>query len=146
MWQRIQTLYLAIATILVASMFFCNFATILGPEGSTETLKYVEYGKFKPFLLFLIMLIAANGIALASFKVRMLQMRVCILAAILLIAFQVWIGILVLQHREDMVFSFTAVFPLVAAILDILAARNIFIDEAIVHAASHLRGSRKKRK
>lgn len=146
MWQRIQTLYLAIATILVASMFFCNFATILGPEGSTETLKYVEYGKFKPFLLFLIMLIAANGIALASFKVRMLQMRVCILAAILLIAFQVWIGILVLQHREEMVFSFTAVFPLVAAILDILAARNIFIDEAIVHAASHLRGSRKKRK
>lgn len=146
MWQRIQTLYLAIATILVASMFFCNFATILGPEGSTETLKYVEYGKFKPFLLFLIMLIAANGIALASFKVRMLQMRVCILAAILLIAFQAWIGILVLQHKEEMVFSFTAVFPLVAAILDILAARNIFIDEAIVHAASHLRGSRKKRK
>ncbi|MBO5194109.1 MAG: DUF4293 family protein, partial [Bacteroidales bacterium] len=34
---------------------------------------------------------------------------------------------------------YTAVFPIVAAILDFLAARNIFLDEAMVQSASRLR-------
>ena len=33
MWQRIQTLYFGIATALIFSMFFCIFATIIGPDG-----------------------------------------------------------------------------------------------------------------
>lgn len=143
MWQRVQTLYLGIATILVISMFFSRFATIPGPEGSVETVGYHEY---VPYLLFLIMLTAANLIALGAFKVRMLQMRVCILASILLLAFQIWLGIDIIRHRSEMSFSFTAVFPAVAMILDLMAARNIFLDEAMVQAASRLRGPRHRKK
>ena len=141
MWQRIQTLYLGIATVLIAAMFFSNFATVLGPDGASEK---IGYGEYIPYLLFLIMLVAANVMALATFKARMLQMRICILASILLLAFQIWLGVDMVRNREEMTFSFTAVFPAIAMILDLMAARNIFLDEAMVRAASHLRGARKR--
>ena len=48
MWQRIQILYLAIAAALVGSLFFCNMATIIGPEGAEVTIGYHEK---LPFLL-----------------------------------------------------------------------------------------------
>ena len=142
MWQRIQTLYLAIAGILVGSLFFCKMATVLGPDGATAEIMYHE----RPaYLLFLISLLSANVIALFTFKARILQMRVCILAALLLTGFQIWIGVDFFRYRNDMVFSFTAVFPVVAAILDLLAARAIALDEAMVQSASRLRGPRKRR-
>ena len=143
MWQRIQTLYLGIATVLIAAMFFSNFATVLEPDGTSEK---IGYGEYIPYLLFLIMLVAANVMALATFKARMLQMRICILSSILLLAFQIWLAVDIIRHWNEMVFSITAVFPLVALILDLLAARGIFMDEAIVHAASHLRGDRKRKR
>ena len=41
MWQRIQTLYLAISTILMAVMLFSVKATVPGADGTTiETLKF----------------------------------------------------------------------------------------------------------
>ena len=141
MWQRVQTLYLGIATVLIASMFFCNFAVIPGNEGSEST---IGYGEYLAYLLFLLMLVTANVIALGTFKARMLQMRICILASILLLAFQIWLGVDMVRNREEMTFSFTAVFPAIAMILDLMAARNIFLDEAMVRAASHLRGARKR--
>ena len=143
MWQRIQTLYLGIATVLIAAMFFSNFATVLEPDGTSEK---IGYGEYIPYLLFLIMLVAANVMALATFKARMLQMRICILSSILLLAFQIWLAVDIIRHWNEMVFSITAVLPLVALILDLLAARGIFMDEAIVHAASHLRGDRKRKR
>lgn len=143
MWQRIQTLYLAIATVLTGSLFFCNFATILGPGGESADVKYYEK---LPYLIFLISLFTANAIALLSFRTRILQMRVSILAALLLTGFQIWLGVDFFRHRNEMIFSFTAVFPIVAAILDVLAGRNIALDEAMVQSASRLRGSRRKKK
>ena len=142
MWQRVQTLYLAVASVLVGSMFFCKFATILGPQGESVDIMYYEK---LPFLLFLISLFSANVIALFTFRSRMLQMRVSVLAVLLLVGFQVWLGVDFFRHKNEMVFSFTAVFPIVAAILDVLAARNIFLDEAMVQSASRLRASKRRK-
>ncbi len=142
MWQRVQTLYIGIATALIVSLFFCNFARIIGPEGDEVTIRYSEK---LLYLLVLIMLFTANVIALFSFKNRILQMRVCVLAAILLFAFQILVAVDVIRNMHDMVFSFTAVFPLVAVILDIMAARGIMMDEMMVKTASSLRSARKKR-
>lgn len=142
MWQRIQTLYLAIATVLVGSLFFSKVATVVGPEGEDLAIMYHEK---VIYLLFTIMVFAANAIALVSFRARNIQMRLSVISALLLIAFQIWLGVDFLAHRKDLVFSFTAVFPLIAAILDLLAARNIFLDEAMVQAASRLRSSRRAR-
>ncbi len=140
MWLRIQILYLGIATILTGSLFFCNMAVIIGPEGAEETIGYHEK---LPFLLLTIMSFTAHVAALASIRVRFLQMRVCIIAALLLLGFQVWLGVDFFAHKDEMVFSFTVVFPLVAAILDIMASRNIMLDEMMVLAHQRIRKNRK---
>ncbi|MGM9762851.1 MAG: DUF4293 family protein [Candidatus Cryptobacteroides sp.] len=127
MLKKSQNIFLLIATILVISMLFCNFAVILGPEGEELTIKYYEK---TAYLLFLIMLSTAQISALASFKVQLLQMRVSILSALLLIGFQIWLSVDFFSNRNDMVFSITMLFPLVAAILDGLASRAAFIDAA----------------
>lgn len=142
MWQRIQTLYLAIATALLASMFFCSFATIVGPEGTELTIKYWEK---VPYAVLLSLTCAGNLFSLFAFKIRMPQMRVCTGAAILLIAFQCWIIVDLARAWNDMTFSVTALFPLVAAILDILAARGILLDEAMVQSSARLRNAKRKR-
>ncbi len=141
MWQRVQTLYLAIATGLLISLFFCNCAKIVGPMGDVETVAYREK---LPYLLFLIIVTAANLFALFLFKIRLFQMRVCIFTAIVLIGFQIWLGVDIIRNLRHMAFSFTAIFPIVAAILDTLAARAILSDEAVVRSASHLRSARRK--
>ena len=56
MWKKIHTFYIAIATLLTTSMFFCSFATIIGPDGSE--LKIMYYEKL-PYLTMLFPLAAA---------------------------------------------------------------------------------------
>ena len=145
MWQRIQTLYLAIATILIGSLFFSKFATVFG-EGESAIL----YREYTPYLLFTIMTFLANFISLGLFRARLIQMRLCVISAIVLIAFQIWIGVNYFFPPEEVkgniVFSFSAVFPVIAAILDILAARNIFLDEAMVQSASRLRAAKRHKR
>ncbi len=143
MWQRIQTLYLAVATALLISMFFCKFATILGPDGVEISIKYVEK---VPYLVLLAVALAGNVFSLFAFKIRIPQMRVATVAALILLAFQIWIIVDVVRGWNEMVFSVTALFPLVAMVLDILAARNIMLDEAMVQSASRLRASKRRRK
>ena len=137
MWQRIQTLYLAVATALLASMFFCKFATVIGPDGAEATIKYFEK---VPYCFVLIVTLIGNVFSLIP------QMRVATLSAINLLAFQIWIIVDVVRGWNEMVFSVTALFPLVAMVLDILAARNIMLDEAMVQSASRLRASKRRRK
>ena len=55
MWQRIQTLYLFISTVLVALLFFCNKA-----EG-------VSFTEYFPYLVFIIVITLLNIIALTTF-------------------------------------------------------------------------------
>lgn len=143
MWQRIQTLYLAVATAILTSMFFCKFATILGPDGVEISIKYFEK---VPYLVLLTVALAGNMFSLFAFKIRIPQMRVAMVAALILLAFQVWIIVDVVRGWNEMVFSVTALFPLVAMVLDILAARNIMLDEAMVQSASRLRASKRRRK
>ena len=142
MWQRIQTLYLAIATALLASMFFCKFATIVGPQGNDLELMYWEK---IPYVTLLAISTIGNIFSLFAFKIRMPQMRVATGAAIVLLAFQCWIVVDLARNWNEMSFSVTALFPLIAAILDIMAARSILLDEAMVQSSARRRASKRKR-
>ena len=142
MWQRIQTLYLAIATAMLASMFFCKFATIVGPQGNDLEIMYWEK---IPYVTLLAISTIGNIFSLFAFKIRMPQMRVATGAAILLLAFQCWIVVDLARNWNEMSFSVTALFPLIAAILDIMAARSILLDEAMVQSSARLRASKRKR-
>ena len=129
MWKRIQTLYLAVSAGLIASMFFCRFATIIGPEGSVEVIRYYEK---TPYLILLIMLTTANVFSIATYRTRFLQARVCMLTALILTGFQIWLGVDFFMYREEMIFSVTMLFPMAAAILDLMAAKRIMTDEFIL--------------
>ena len=143
MWQRIQTLYFGIATAMIFSMFFCTFATIIGPDGAEVTIRYSEK---LPYLTLLIMLITAHIAATASFKAFFLQARVGVIAGLLALGFQIWLGIDILINRHEMSFSFTALFPLAAAFLDFIAARKSIVDEMTVQAVKSARKAGKNRR
>ena len=143
MWKKIHTIYSIIATLLSASMFFFSFATILGPEG-TE-LKIMYYEKL-PYLFMLIMLLAAGVCSIFTYRNGFLQARVCILTALMLIGFQIWLGVDFLRFRTDMVFSISAIFPIVAAILNVLAARGALVEGMTLQTAEKVLKNKKKRR
>ena len=143
MWTRIQILFIGIATILTGSMFFCNMATIIGAGGTEITVGYHEK---TPYLIMLIMLFTAQVAALACAKVRFLQMRVCVIAALLQIGFQIWLGVDFLKFHSEMVFSFTMLFPFVSAVLDAIAVPYIMSDEMVVQTYNKLHHHKKSKK
>lgn len=142
MWKKIQTLYIISSILLTAAMFFCSFATIIGPDG--YELKIMYYEKL-PYLTMLIMLLTAGICSLFTFRQGFLQARVCTLTALMLIGFQIWLGIDFIRFRHDMVFSVTMLFPLAAAILDALAARSALVDAMAIQAAGKILKKNRKR-
>ena len=143
MWQRIQTLFLGISTAIIFSMFFCTFATIAGPEGTEVTIRYSEK---LPYLTLLIMLITSHIAAVASYRTFFLQARVSTIAALLALGFQIWLAVDIIVNRNDMSFSFTALFPLIASFLDFAASKKSMVDEMTIQAVKGVRKSRKNRK
>lgn len=125
MRHKIPTILLGISTALIISMFFCNFATIIGPAGDNVIIGYHEK---MPYLVMLTMLLTAHVAATASFKSPMLQVRVSVIAALLAVGFQIWLGVDFIRYHNGMTFSFTALFPLAAAFLDMVAARRSLGD------------------
>ena len=141
MWKKLQTIYLGISTALILSMFFCNFATIIGPAGEELTIAYREK---LPYLAMLIMMITAHIAATASFKVPFLQARVAMIAALMSFGFQIWLGVDILRYMNEMTFSITALFPLAAAVLNFMAAKRALVDEMTITAFKSLRSKRRK--
>ena len=141
MWKRIQTIYLGISTALILSMFFCNFATIIGPAGEELAIAYREK---LPYLAMLIMLFTAHIAATASFKTPFLQARVAMIAALMSVGFQIWLGVDILRFMDEMTFHITALFPLAAAVLNIMAAKRALVEEMTITAVKSMKSARRK--
>jgi uncharacterized membrane protein (UPF0182 family) len=131
MIQRIQTLFLLAATALLTSLFFVTIA-----RSQMETVKLVQ---IIPLLVFNVITTALSFISIFLYKKRMLQLRMTILNAIILIGYQAWIVYLFIIRPDGSAFTTPAVFPVIAAILSWLAFRYIARDEAMVRAADRLR-------
>lgn len=123
-------------------MFFCTFATIAGPEGSEIVIRYSEK---LAYLTLMIMMIVAQIAATASFKAFFLQARIGAIAGLLAIGFQIWLATDILINRNDMSFSFTALFPLIAAFLDFAAAKRSMVDEMTIQSVKATRKAKKNR-
>lgn len=141
MWKKTQTYLIGIATLLTIVMFFCKFATIIGPGG--EELKIMYYEKL-PYIVMLIMLLTAGICAVFCHKFPLLQARVCMLSALMMIGFQIWLGVDFFRYHNDMVFSPTLIFPLTGSILNVMAARKALIDGMTLQAVSSLKKKRSK--
>ena len=142
MWQRIQTLYLAISAVLVTILFFNDAYTVSAPDG----MKYVTYLQIqKPYFAILLGILAAMiALALVSFKVRILQMRLATLSALVALGMQGWLAYYYFTAPENVTFKWTVIFPLVIAICNFLAARGCFQDQLMVESAYRIRESRKR--
>ena len=144
MWQRIQTLYLALATGLIVAMLFSLKAVVPGPDGTF--LQEIGYTSYLPYLILLIVVALLDFLALTTFRFRVFQMRTAVLAALITIALQAWIAVDYFSADSSLVFRITAVLPIVAVIFDLLAARGIASDIMVAESVNHLRTRKKNRK
>lgn len=142
MWQRLQTLYLVLAAALLISLFWSDAAVVIGPGGEVEPIRYTEK---LPYLVLLSVAAAGTLLALLSFRHRMFQLRVAAAAMVVTFGLQGWLAWDYFSADSSIVFRYTAVFPLVAGILMILAIKGIYADELMVRSASRLRSAKHKR-
>lgn len=142
MWQRLQTLYFGIATLIVASLFWSDVARAVGADGTIESIRFIDNAIY---LIWLIILVILQVLSLGGYKWRMKQFRVVIITGIMCLAFQGWLVYDYIRLHNELIFSWTALLPAVAGILDFFGARNILLDEAIVQSANRLRRPRNKK-
>ncbi|MDL2310182.1 DUF4293 domain-containing protein [Parabacteroides sp. OttesenSCG-928-B22] len=152
MLQRIQTVYLLLVSLLFIALLFMPLTVITADQvyrfdvtGLNTTLPEAEllfptWGLFA--LTALIALLAFVTIFL--FKNRILQIRLSIFNALLMVGFYALVFYYVYNLKGDMEgatvsIKFGLAFPLIALILDWLAIRNIGADEALVRSLNRLR-------
>ena len=157
MLQRIQTIYLLIASIsmLLASILpLARFALPNGDILTFEAMGVYLNGAITDSTWALMAVGAITTlIALLTiflYKARVLQIRLTILNALLMVGFYLYAGFLYFRvvtspqfaQHESMLsggISFAVVFPFVAIVVSVLAIRRIYADEALVRSLSRLR-------
>lgn len=143
MWQRIQTLYLFISAVLV-TVLFCGDAYSVAGEDGLRTVSYLQLQK--PWFGILLGILAAMiAVALFAFKVRILQMRLSTLSALVALGAQAWLAFLYFT-MDGVVFRWTAIFPLLICISNLLAARGCLQDQLVVEAAYRIRDGKRRRR
>lgn len=152
MLQRIQTVYLLLIVVLFAATLFLPLAVLqagdlfyrfdptgLTTMGGEPELIYPTWGMFA--LTAIIALIALCTIFL--YKKRILQIRLSIFNALLMIGFYGLFFYYIMNIKADlgatMSVKFALSFPLISIILDYLAIRNIGADETLVRSLERLR-------
>jgi hypothetical protein len=85
------------------------------------------------------------AVALVSFKVRILQMRLATVSALVALGVQGWLAFLYFT-MDGVVFRWTVIFPLLIFISNLLAARGCLQDQLVVEAAYHIRDSKRRRR
>lgn len=147
MLQRIQTIYIFIAGILVLLLFRLKFADILVDD---QTLifkaKGIFLGEERIFNgLPLVILVGIIGhlqlIALVLFKKRIRQIRILVFNIFLMLGL---LGVIIYFayagfDEPKVAFKIPTAFPLVGIILNYLAIRAIGKDEALVRSIDRIR-------
>ena len=154
MIQRIQSLYLLIAAALMAVMLFVPLAVFYAGQEQIEMSAFALRDRAGAVVLsavYLGVLLAAVAllplVTILLFRRRMTQIRLCIVEIVLLVGSLVMMGVygyLAMQTVESLTlaasnFRFVVVFPLVAIIFVVLAARAIFKDELLVRSLDRIR-------
>ena len=152
MIQRIQSLYLLLASAFMSLTLFMPIATFV-VDGQTYELTAFSLtcGEMSQSTIWLgIILAIATALPLITiflFKKRTLQIRLCAVEVVLLIGSLVLVALyywltsrlfegLVIEHRQ---FGWAAPMPIVALVLSYLASRAIFKDEVLVRSLDRIR-------
>jgi hypothetical protein len=154
MIQRIQTLFLFGALLLVALCFFVPVAEISLPGGDLFTFNLSGYHivqgntsgivqKTTPLFIAGLLICLILLITIFLFKNRILQIRFCVYGIILPAGLTFLFFFVLNSIKKDMnaiiYYQVAVIFPLIAAILSYLAIRAIRKDEKLVKSYDRLR-------
>lgn len=139
MIQRIQTLYLVIVVILMASLFFMPFS--YGVDSVGDGSPVIANILYMNILLSAIIIPFA---AIFFYKKRRIQIILCIVEIVLLFGIQFYWGLCLYRIYKvagsaPVVFWVAGIFPLVSIIFVCLALRGIRKDEALIKSLDRIR-------
>ncbi|MDR3261052.1 MAG: DUF4293 domain-containing protein [Tannerella sp.] len=152
MLQRIQTVYLLLIAALTTAMLFLPLAVVQS-EGVSYTFDALglhtvaaqpelAYSTWALFALPVVIALLAL-LTVFLYKNRILQIRLCLFNAILLVGFYGIFAFFLwnLSAQSDFHFSVRLAlsFPFINLILDYLAIRNVGADETLVRSLHRLR-------
>lgn len=151
MIQRIQTVYLLLAVVAVV-------IALTGEVGHfhREGIEIAGFNNFflalsdgvkswSPWALSVLLILPAvlSSLAIFLFKRRMVQVRLTVASALLLVGYYIVFAVFVYiykgQYDADFTLHWTTGLPAVALILEYLAFRGIMKDELIVRSLDRLR-------
>ncbi len=147
MIQRIQTVFILLAGLLIASLYLLKFADL---SVNQELMTFDINGIYKdtvmifnglPLLIFIGLIALLHFIVIFLFKKRILQMRILVFTIILLLGLFGLFFYFIYSGFDNVkvAFKIPVAFPLVAIVLDILAIRAIGRDEALVQSLKRIR-------
>lgn len=147
MIQRIQTVFIFVAGLLVASLYVLKFAD-LSVDGELYT--FLARGIFKgedlvfdglPIMGFIALITILHFVVIFMYKKRIRQIRILAFTIILLLGlFGIFFYFTYAGFTGAQVaFKIPIVFPILAMILDYLAIRAIGKDEALIRSMDRIR-------
>ncbi len=147
MIQRIQTAYLLVAGLLVASLFKLKFAEMVVNEVIyTFSARGILNGEELifdglPIMIFIGIITLLHFIIIFLYKKRIRQIRLTVFTIVLLLGlFGIFFYFIYTSFEGAKVaFKVPVAFPVVAIILDYLAIRSIGKDEALVRSLNRIR-------
>lgn len=147
MIQRIQTVFLFIAAILVSLLMFVTLANLsAGDQIYNFTSKGIFQGETRIYnglaIYILVWLISViHFVVILRYKKRIFQMRALVFTIVLLLGLFGMIMYFAYAGFEGakVAFKIPVVFPLIAVILDFLAIRAIGKDEALIRSLNRIR-------
>lgn len=151
MIQRIQSVYLLAAVVVLLMILVLPIATLVNAQSDSFT--YLFYGIVNsegqialqafPLATLLVIMPIISLISIFLYKKRILQMRLCIYNILLMLGSIGLILFYSFQAKNNLftetIFSFPIVLPVVAAILTYLAFRGIRKDEILVKSIDRIR-------
>lgn len=154
MIQRIQSLYLLVANILLAALYLSPFAELSGKEGKSFLFSLnglvpvnAVNGEIVlstwPLLAITGLIFALILLVIFQYKNRPLQIKLTYLSAVLLIILTGLIYFYVLKGNTvtggNYSFRLSSTFPLIAAVFAWLATRGMIKDENLVKSIDRIR-------
>jgi len=147
MIQRIQSIYILMAEVLIATLLGIKLADL---SANGELLEFFAKGIMKgeevifnglPILIFIGIVTVLHVIILFMYKKRMLQIRLLVFTIILLLGLFGMFFYFAYAGFEGakVAFKVPVAFPVIAVILDWLAIRAIGKDEALIRSLNRLR-------
>ena len=136
MFKRIHTWLLFAVALLALAMFFVPMCHTLDPQTGEEY--SIFFRDHTEFTIFTFVSLALAVIALCYSKNFLMQMRICILDALILAAYEMWVMLVFFTMKTDggitmssvYTLSIGALFPLICIILLILSYRGALRAEA----------------